>query len=84
MKLKLLALASAATLALVVRGPTSAQKKGGDVVIAQTQAPPSLDPHVTSAQAARNVNLHCSNAVPRDEMRGRYRSRDGGRSRPMA
>ncbi|MEQ9814641.1 MAG: ABC transporter substrate-binding protein [Azospirillaceae bacterium] len=31
---------------------------GGDVVIAQLQAPPSLDPHVTSAQAARNVNLH--------------------------
>ena len=35
-----------------------AQKKGGDVVIAMTQAPPSLDPHATSAQVARNVNLH--------------------------
>jgi peptide/nickel transport system substrate-binding protein len=32
--------------------------KGGDVVIAITQAPPSLDAHVSSAQAARNVNLH--------------------------
>jgi peptide/nickel transport system substrate-binding protein len=35
-----------------------AQKRGGDVVIAIVQAPPSLDAHVTSAQAARNVTLH--------------------------
>jgi peptide/nickel transport system substrate-binding protein len=34
------------------------QGKGGDVVIAITQAPPSLDAHVSSAQAARNINLH--------------------------
>ncbi|MEO8306289.1 MAG: ABC transporter substrate-binding protein [Betaproteobacteria bacterium] len=58
MKLKLLALALAAALALAGVGPAMAQKKGGDVVIGMTQAPPSLDPHVTSAQAARNVNLH--------------------------
>ena len=35
-----------------------APRKGGDVVIAIAQAPPSLDAHITSAQAARNVNLH--------------------------
>ena len=35
-----------------------AQKRGGDVVIAIVQAPPSIDAHVTSAQAARNVTLH--------------------------
>lgn len=58
MKLKFLNFALAASIALVSVGPVLAQKKGGDVVIAMTQAPPSLDPHVTSAQAARNVNLH--------------------------
>ena len=58
MKLKLLKLALAAALTLGVAVPSMAQKKGGDVVIAMTQAPPSLDPHATSAQVARNVNLH--------------------------
>ena len=58
MKLKFLHLALAASLALVSVGPVLAQKKGGDVVIAMTNAPPSLDPHATSAQVARNINLH--------------------------
>ncbi len=58
MKLKNLTLALAMTLALASAAPALAQKKGGDVVIAMTQAPPSLDPHATSAQVARNVNLH--------------------------
>ncbi|MEO6623907.1 MAG: ABC transporter substrate-binding protein [Burkholderiaceae bacterium] len=58
MKLKFLKLALAAAIALGVAVPAMAQKKGGDVVIAMTQAPPSLDPHATSAQVARNVNLH--------------------------
>jgi peptide/nickel transport system substrate-binding protein len=58
MKLKFLNLALAASLALVAAAPVLAQKKGGDVIIAMTQAPPSLDPHATSAQVARNVNLH--------------------------
>jgi len=58
MKLKFLQLALAAALALGATVPAMAQKKGGDVVIAMTQAPPSLDPHATSAQVARNVNLH--------------------------
>lgn len=58
MKLTFLHLALATALAFGAAAPALAQKKGGDVVIAQTQAPPSLDPHATSAQAARNVNLH--------------------------
>ena len=58
MKLKFLKLALAAALALGLAVPAMAQKKGGDVVIAQTQAPPSLDPHFSNAQAARNINLH--------------------------
>jgi peptide/nickel transport system substrate-binding protein len=35
-----------------------APRKGGDVIIAIAQAPPSLDAHITSAQASRNVSLH--------------------------
>ena len=42
------------------RGSASAQapRRGGDAVLAISQAPPSLDAQITSAQAARNVNLH--------------------------
>ena len=58
MKLKLMNIALAASLAFALAGPAAAQKKGGDVVIAMQSAPPSLDPHATSAQVARNVNLH--------------------------
>ncbi len=50
--------AVAAALAAILITPAMAQKQGGDVVIAMTQAPPSLDPHASSAQVARNVNLH--------------------------
>lgn len=38
--------------------PALAQRRGGDVIIAITQAPPAIDAHVTSAQAARNITLH--------------------------
>ena len=58
MKKTYLTLAMSALLILTGAGPAHAQKKGGDVVIAMTGAPPSLDPHATSAQVARNVNLH--------------------------
>ena len=58
MKKTYLTLAMSALLLLTGAGPAQAQKKGGDVVIAMIQAPPSLDPHSTSAQASRNVNLH--------------------------
>lgn len=48
--------------------PAIAQRRGGDMVIAMTQAPPSLDAHVTSAQASRNVTLHMFETVyARDE-----------------
>ena len=47
-----------AAVLLTASGGAFAQKKGGDVVIAITQAPPSLDAQVTSAQAARNITLH--------------------------
>ena len=58
MKKTYLSLAMSALLALTAVGPAQAQKKGGDVVIGMVAAPPSLDPHATSAQVARNVNLH--------------------------
>jgi peptide/nickel transport system substrate-binding protein len=52
------AVALSAALLTASAGAALAQKKGGEVVIAIQQAPPSLDAHVTTAQAARNVNLH--------------------------
>jgi len=45
-------------LAATSDGRAQGAAKGGDVVIAITQAPPSLDAQITSAQAARNINLH--------------------------
>ncbi|MBL8588411.1 MAG: ABC transporter substrate-binding protein [Methylobacteriaceae bacterium] len=47
-----------AGLAAFAAWPAAAQKAGGDIVITMVQAPPSLDAHVSSAQVARNVNLH--------------------------
>jgi peptide/nickel transport system substrate-binding protein len=53
------ALAAAALAAgWLAGGEALAQRKGGDVVIAMVQAPPSLDAHATNAQVARNVVLH--------------------------
>ena len=46
-----------AAVLLTTSGGAFAQTKGGDMVIAITQAPPSLDAQVTSAQAARNITL---------------------------
>ncbi|MEO9191240.1 MAG: ABC transporter substrate-binding protein, partial [Acetobacteraceae bacterium] len=59
----LLRVGTAGVAALAVpSGPTFAQatvpKRGGTVVLATEQAPPSLDAQITSAQAARNINLH--------------------------
>src|SRR6476660_6306707 len=50
--------ALAATMLLSMQVGASAQQKGGDVVIGISQAPPSLDAQITSAQASRNVTLH--------------------------
>ena len=46
-------------------------KRGGTVTVAMTQAPPSLDAHLTSAQVARNVCLHMYETLyARDENAG--------------
>ena len=48
-----------------------APKRGGTVTVAMTQAPPSLDAHLTSAQVARNVCLHMYETLyARDENAG--------------
>lgn len=45
-----------------------AQKKGGDIVMAQQAQPPTLDGMTTSAQATRNISLHIwETIVARDE-----------------
>jgi peptide/nickel transport system substrate-binding protein len=49
----------------------TAPKRGGTVAIGMTQAPPSLDAHLTSAQVARNVVLHMYETLyARDENAG--------------
>ena len=58
-------------------GDALAQQKGGDVVIAMVQAPPSLDAHVTSAQVARNVDP----ARLRDAVRPRRERQAGAGAR---
>ena len=46
----------------------SAGKKGGDVIVGMTAAPPTLDAQATTAQAARNVSMHMYEALfTRDE-----------------
>ena len=60
--------------ALAVGGqPAQAQtpKRGGTVTVALTQAPPSLDAQLTSAQVARDINLHMYETLyARDENDG--------------
>lgn len=59
-------LASAALPALAL--PAFAQKKGGDVVMAQTAPPPTLDAQTSSAAASRNITLHVHETLfARDE-----------------
>ncbi len=48
----------AAILAAAPRMARAQQRRGGEVVIAIVQAPPSLDAHITSAQVSRNITLH--------------------------
>ena len=60
---------------LIGAGDASAQRKGGDVIIAIVQAPPSIDAHVTSAQAARNITLHIfETSTPATRTQNRSRS----------
>jgi peptide/nickel transport system substrate-binding protein len=59
-------LTAAAMLALA--GEVVAQKKGGDVVMAQQAQPPTIDGMTTSAQASRNISLHIwETLIARDE-----------------
>jgi peptide/nickel transport system substrate-binding protein len=55
-------------------GAASAQgtpKKGGTVIVAQGGQPPSLDAHMSTAQYARNINLHMYETLfARDENAG--------------
>jgi peptide/nickel transport system substrate-binding protein len=44
--------------AALAAAPAFAQKRGGDVVVAQQAQPPTLDAMTTSSQASRNINLH--------------------------
>lgn len=52
------ALPALVVAALVASGTAWAQQRGGEVIVAQTSNPPSLDAMVTSSQASRNVNMH--------------------------
>jgi peptide/nickel transport system substrate-binding protein len=55
---KVLAVSAFGAALMAGSGTAHAQKRGGDVIVAMTQAPPSIDAQITSAQVARNVNLH--------------------------
>ncbi len=62
-----------ATLAILAAAPFAvddarAQKKGGDIVMAQQAQPPTMDGMTTTAQATRNIALHIwEMLITRDE-----------------
>ena len=59
--------AALAALSLAV-DPAFAQRRGGDIVMAQQAQPPTLDGMTTTAQATRNISLHIwEMIVTRDE-----------------
>lgn len=60
MNLKTLAFALAIVATPLTLAPLAAQAqtRGGDVVVAITQAPPTLDAQVTSIEASRYITLH--------------------------
>lgn len=51
-------LAATALGAGTLAAPALAQRRGGEVVIAQQAQPPSLDAATSSAQSSRNITLH--------------------------
>ncbi len=54
--------------AAILPAPALAQKRGGEVVMAQVQQPPTLDSQTTTAQASRNISLHIHETLfARDE-----------------
>ncbi|HSU06660.1 MAG TPA: ABC transporter substrate-binding protein [Acetobacteraceae bacterium] len=53
------------------RAVAQAPKRGGTITVALVQAPPSLDAQLTSAQVARDINLHMYETLyARDEHAG--------------
>ena len=49
-------------------GTAEAQKRGGDIVMAQQAQPPTIDGMTTTAQASRNISLHIwEMLITRDE-----------------
>ena len=55
---ELLVLTGAAGAATIVGTPARAQKRGGDVIVGTSAAPPTTDAHNSSAELSRNVSLH--------------------------
>jgi len=51
-------MAAGALGAATVAAPALAQRRGGEVVMAQQAQPPSLDAATSSAQSSRNITLH--------------------------
>ncbi len=56
-KLKLISTVSALALAVAI-SPALAQKKGGNVIVGTSSAPPFTDAQATTAEASRNISLH--------------------------
>lgn len=62
-----IALAAVSAIACVTSS-VQAQKRGGDIVMAQQAQPPTIDGMTTTAQATRNISLHIwEMLVTRDE-----------------
>jgi peptide/nickel transport system substrate-binding protein len=62
---------SADGMALPAFGQAATPTRGGTVTVALVQAPPSLDAQLTSAQVARDINLHMYETLyARDENAG--------------
>jgi peptide/nickel transport system substrate-binding protein len=63
--------ASVAGMPLATSAQPATPKRGGTVTVALVQAPPSLDAQLTSAQVARDINLHMYETLyARDENAG--------------
>lgn len=54
---RILVAAALAASVWLTAAPVEAQTQGGEIVIAQPSAPPTLDPHITSAQTTLNIVL---------------------------
>jgi peptide/nickel transport system substrate-binding protein len=68
LSITLSAVLAAITGPLFTSTAAQAQKKGGDLVMAQQAQPPTIDGMTTSAQATRNISLHIwETLVARDE-----------------